>query len=129
VNIPFSWLNAITQVEDTAEAFAEKLTNVGLAVESINQPHADLTGIVVGRIKTLTRHPDADRLWVTQTDIGTDVLQICTAADNLKEGDYVPVAVHGASLADGLKIKKTSNQQRGLEFPQRKIKPTSTKGA
>ena len=113
MNIPISWLNAITQVEDTTEVFAEKITNTGLAVESINQPNADLTGIVVGRIKTLTRHPDADRLWVTQTDIGTDILQICTAADNLKEGDYVPVAVHGANLAGGLKIKKT--KMRGME--------------
>jgi len=114
MNIPISWLKAITPIEDTAAVFAEKITNVGLAVEAINQPHADITGIVVGKIKSITRHPDADRLWVTQVDVGGDEpLQICTAADNLKEGDYIPVAVHGATLANGLKIKKS--KMRGQE--------------
>ncbi|MCL2572137.1 MAG: phenylalanine--tRNA ligase subunit beta [Defluviitaleaceae bacterium] len=113
MNIPMSWLKAIIPIEDTAEAFAEKITNAGMAVEAITQPDAEISGVVVGQIKSLTRHPDADRLWVTQTDIGSEVLQICTAADNLKEGDYVPVAVHGANLANGLKIKKS--KMRGQE--------------
>ena len=113
MNIPISWLRAVTPIEDTTESFAEKITNIGLAVEAITQPNAEITGVVVGKINSLTRHPDADRLWVTQTDIGSEVLQICTAADNLKEGDYIPVAVNGATLAGGLKIKKS--KMRGQE--------------
>ena len=113
VNIPISWLKAITPIEDSVKDFAEKITNVGLAVEGITQPDADITGIVVGKINSLERHPDADRLWVAQTDIGSEVLQIVTGADNLQVGDYVPVAVNGSTLANGLKIKKT--KMRGLE--------------
>ena len=113
MNIPLSWLRAITPIEDSAQAFAEKITNIGLAVEGITQPDAELTGIVVGKINALERHPDADRLWVTQTDIGSEVLQIVTGADNLQVGDYVPVAINGSTLAGGLKIKKT--KMRGLE--------------
>ena len=113
MNIPFSWLKAITPIQDTAKDFAEKVTNIGLAVEGITQPDAEITGVVIGKIVSLKRHPDADRLWVTQTDIGTEVLQIVTGADNLKVGDCVPVAINGACLANGLKIKKT--KMRGLE--------------
>jgi len=113
VNIPLSWLKAITPIEDNAKDFAEKITNAGLAVEGIARPDAAITGIVIGKIVSLERHPDADRLWVTQTDIGTEVLQIVTGADNLKVGDCVPVATNGANLANGLKIKKS--KMRGLE--------------
>ena len=113
MNIPISWLKAITPIQDTAKVFAEKITNAGLAVEGIAQPDADITGVVIGKITSLEKHPDADRLWVTQTDIGTEVLQIVTGADNLKVGDCVPVAINGANLANGLKIKKS--KMRGLE--------------
>ena len=113
MNIPISWLKAIIPIEDTAADFAEKITNIGLAVESITQPDAEITGVVVGKIISLEKHPDADRLWVAKADIGTEVLQICTAANNLKVGDYIPVAVNGAVLANGLKIKK--GKMRGLE--------------
>jgi len=113
VNIPISWLKAITPIEDTAKDFAQKITNIGLAVEGITQPDAEITGIVIGKIVSLEKHPDADRLWVTKTDIGSEVLQIVTGADNLKVGDCIPVAINGATLANGLKIKKS--KMRGLE--------------
>ena len=113
MNIPISWLKAITPIQDSAKDFAEKITNVGLAVEGIAQPDAEITGVVIGKIVSLERHPDADRLWVTQTDIGSEVLQIVTGADNLKVGDCIPVAINGSNLANGLKIKKS--KMRGLE--------------
>jgi len=113
MNIPISWLKAITPIKDTTKDFAEKITNIGLAVEGITQPDAEITGVVIGKIVSLERHPDADRLWVTQTDIGSEVLQIVTGADNLKIGDCVPVAINGANLANGLKIKKS--KMRGVE--------------
>ncbi|MCL2404778.1 MAG: phenylalanine--tRNA ligase subunit beta [Defluviitaleaceae bacterium] len=113
MNIPISWLKALTPIQDTAKQFSEKITNIGLAVEGITQPDAEITGIVIGKITSLEKHPDADKLWVTKTDIGTEVLQIITGADNLKLGDTIPVAVNGSTLANGLKIKKT--KMRGLE--------------
>ncbi|MCL2361233.1 MAG: phenylalanine--tRNA ligase subunit beta [Defluviitaleaceae bacterium] len=113
MNIPISWLRAITPIEDTAAAFAEKITNIGLAVEAIHKPGAEISGVVVGQINSLEKHPDADRLVIAQADIGSEVLQICTAATNLKVGDYIPVAINGANLANGLKIKK--GKMRGQE--------------
>jgi len=113
MNIPISWLKEAANISDGTTALLEKLTNAGNAVESLATLGEDITNVVVGKIVSLTKHPDADKLWVTQTDIGTDVLQIITGADNLKEGDYIPVAVHGATLANGLKIKK--GKMRGLD--------------
>ena len=113
MNIPISWLKVITPIEDTAAEYAEKITNIGLAVEAIHRPGAEITGVVVGRINSLEKHPDADRLVIAKADIGSEVLQICTAATNLTVGDYIPVAINGANLANGLKIKK--GKMRGQE--------------
>jgi len=113
MNMPLSWLKSIAQTEDKTPALLAKMTDAGNAVESLTQLGHDITGVVVGKIVSLEKHPDADKLWVTQADIGTEVLQIITGADNLKVGDFIPVAVHGSTLANGLKIKK--GKMRGLE--------------
>jgi len=113
MNIPLSWLKEAANIQaDTAELL-DKMVSAGNAVEGVEHLGADITNVVVGRVGKLERHPDADKLWVTETDIGTEVLQIITGADNLKFGDLVPVAVHGATLANGLKIKK--GKMRGLD--------------
>ena len=113
MKIPFSWLKSLVNIPDTAEVFSKKITDIGNAVEGIEYEGAEITNVVVGRIVSLEKHPDADKLFVTKTDIGKEILQIITGADNLKVGDYIPVALHGATLANGLKIKKS--KMRGLE--------------
>jgi len=113
MNLPISWLRDITNIDDTTENILAKMTDAGLEVATLERPGADITGVVVGQIKSLERHPDADKLWVTQTDIGSEVKQIVTGADNLKVGDYIPVAIHGTNLANGLKIK--NSKMRGVD--------------
>jgi len=113
MNIPISWLKEAANITDATPTLLDKMTAAGNAVESLTKLGEDISGVVVGKVTILERHPDADKLWVTQTDIGTQVLQIVTGADNLKVGDLVPVAVHGSTLANGLKIKK--GKMRGLD--------------
>jgi len=113
MNIPLSWLKEATQIDDATPSLLAKMTDAGNAVESLTKLGEDITNVVVGKVISLEKHPDADKLWVTQTDVGTEVLQIITGADNLKAGDIVPVAVHGSTLANGLKIKK--GKMRGLD--------------
>jgi phenylalanyl-tRNA synthetase beta chain len=113
MNIPMSWLRDIINIPDETLAFCQKVTDAGLKVEGMTVTGEEITKVVVGQIKALERHPDADKLFVTQADIGTEVLQIVTGADNLKVGDYIPVALHGATLFGGLKIKKS--KMRGME--------------
>ncbi|MCL2203889.1 MAG: phenylalanine--tRNA ligase subunit beta [Defluviitaleaceae bacterium] len=113
MKIPLSWLQDIVTLPDDARTFSHKATDAGIKVEGIATSGGEITRVVIGQIVSLTRHPDADKLWVTQADVGTEVLQIVTGADNLKVGDYIPVALHGATLANGLKIKKS--KMRGQE--------------
>jgi len=113
MNIPLSWLREAAQIDDTTPNFIEKMTNSGNAVEGVAYLGKEVSKVVVGKIVSLERHPDADKLWVTQTDVGTGVLQIVTGADNLAVGDYIPVAIHGSTLVNGLKIKKS--KMRGLD--------------
>ena len=68
---------------------------------------ADLTNIVVGKLLSLEKHPDSDHLWICQIDAGQgDPLQIVTGAQNLKEGDFVPVALDHSTVHGGKQIKK-----------------------
>jgi phenylalanyl-tRNA synthetase beta chain len=117
MNMPLSWLEEATQIKD--ENFAQKMTAAGNAIEGIEHKCAHITGVVIGRVENLQRHPDADKLWITTIDIGAPAsyeagtLTIVTGADNLQVGDIIPVATHGSTLANGLKIKRS--KMRGVE--------------
>ena len=75
-------------------------------VEEIDISGDNIKNVVVGKIETITKHPNADKLVICEVDIGKEKFQVITGADNITEGDYVPVAVHGAVLPGGLKVKK-----------------------
>ena len=113
MNIPLSWLKEAANINAPTEELIEKLTNTGNAVEGVEKLGEEITNVIVGKITSLERHPDADKLWITQTDIGSQTLQIVTGADNLKVGDYIPVAINGATLVGGLKIK--NSKMRGQD--------------
>ena len=72
-----------------------------------------IEGIVLGRAVKVEKHPEADKLYVIQVDVGTEVVQIITGADNVTEGAVVPVVLDGGVLPDGRKIEK--GKLRGLE--------------
>ena len=113
MKIPLKWLFEAANTDDDTNTFLNKMTEAGNAVEGIEHLGKDISNVLVGQIVSLERHPDADKLWITQANVGKEVLQIVTGADNLKVGDYIPVAIHGSSLANGLKIKKS--KMRGVE--------------
>ena len=114
MKIPISWLKEAANINEETNQLLEKLTSAGNAVDGLEKLGENITKVIVGKITSLERHPDADKLWVTKTQISeTETLQIVTGADNLKVGDYIPVAIHGATLHGGLKIKKS--KMRGVE--------------
>jgi phenylalanyl-tRNA synthetase beta chain len=120
MQLSISWLRDYLQKPDVkivASDLAEKLTMRGIQVGAIRQPSAGLESVVVGRIEKIEPHPNADRLQVTRTIIsnepGAEPLQIVCGARNIAEGDIVPVAIVGASLPGGIKIKKSAI--RGVE--------------
>ena len=109
------WLNDYVDLGDVSDKeFADRITLSGSKVESWAEEGAALAGIAVGKVLSLERHPDSDHMWVCSVDAGDGApLQIVTGAQNLKTGDFVPVATDGATLANGTVIR--SGALRGVE--------------
>ena len=105
--LPVNWLKEYVKTNKDGRELADGLTLSGSHVESINSLNKGIDKIVVGKILTLEKHSDADKLWITNIDIGREKIIIVTGATNLNVGDYVPVAVVGAKLPGDIVIEKT----------------------
>ena len=113
MKLSLNWLKDFVDVNISADELAEKLTNSGFEVEEIINPSKGMETVFVGKIVKITKHPNAERLSVCDIDMGDRHLQILTAATNVFEGAYVPVATDGSLLPCGTTIKTTN--MRGLE--------------
>ena len=110
------WLNEfvdlpISEVGD--RAFAEAMSVSGSKVESTDDLSLTMKNVKVGRVVSIERHPDSDHMWVCQVDIGDRTVQICTGAQNVRQGDLVPTALDGSLLPGGIEIK--AKPLRGVE--------------
>lgn len=124
MNTALSWIKAyVPDLECTAQEYTDAMTLSGTKVEGYEKLDKNLEKIVVGQIKTIEPHPNADKLIVCQVDVGNEMIQIVTGAPNVKEGDKVPVVLDGGKVAgghdgsplpeNGIKIKK--GKLRGVE--------------
>jgi len=87
--------------------FVEKLTVFGQKVETYERMDAEIKNVVVGKVVSIVRHENSDHMWVCQVDIGADEpVQIVTGAQNVKQGDLVPAALHNSYLPGGIHITK-----------------------
>ncbi|HEY8428151.1 MAG TPA: phenylalanine--tRNA ligase subunit beta, partial [Sandaracinaceae bacterium] len=93
-----SWLRALIDPGLTSEALADLLTMAGLEVEAREPVAPAFSGVVVAEVKSVARHPDAERLSVCQVDTGTETLQVVCGAPNVRAGMRVPCARVGARL-------------------------------
>ena len=107
------WLEEYSDIDVDSVKLCDILTMTGTKVETLDELGKDIKNVVVGKILEIKKHPDADKLVVTKVDVGDKVLQIVTGADNIKEGDIVPIAKDGAELPGGVKIK--TGKLRGIE--------------
>jgi phenylalanyl-tRNA synthetase beta chain len=99
--VPVSWLKEYVDFDLDLFELTEKLTMSGSNVEGVQYIGKDLSNIVIGRIKKLTQHPNADKLTIVTVDVGDNDLQVVTGAVNIKENDIVPVALPGAKIHGG----------------------------
>lgn len=108
MKLPMSWLSDYTDMEGiTPKEYADKLTMSGSKVEGVENLGADIDKVVVGRVLTCEMHPDSDHLHVCTVDVGgAEPIQIVCGAPNVAAGQKVPVALNGAALPGGIKIKK-----------------------
>jgi len=107
MRVSMKWLRELVDVKLDTPALVDLLDMTGTKVEALHAAGVSVDGVVVGKILTRERHPEADKLWVTTVDVGAaEPLQIVCGAQNFEAGDIVPVALVGATLPNGLTIKK-----------------------
>lgn len=87
--------------------YVEKLTVFGQKVETYERMDAEIKNVVVGKVLSMVRHENSDHMWVCQVDVGKEEpVQIVTGAQNVREGDLVPAALHNSWLPGGIHITK-----------------------
>jgi phenylalanyl-tRNA synthetase beta chain len=115
MKISYNWLKSYLEFNTSPQETAKILTDIGLEVESVEEIQSvkgGLAGIVIGEVITCEKHPDADRLKVTQVNIGqNEPLSIVCGAPNVAVGQKVVVAIVGAKLyptqGEPFEIKKS----------------------
>ena len=127
MNTSLSWIKAyVPELEVTAQEFTDAMTLSGSKVEGFTKMDADLEKIVIGQIKKIEKHPDADKLIICQVDIGEESpIQIVTGAPNVKEGDKVPVVLDGGRVAGGHDGKMTPG---GIRIKYGKLRGIESNG-
>ncbi|RJQ33002.1 MAG: phenylalanine--tRNA ligase subunit beta [Actinobacteria bacterium] len=114
MRVSLNWLNEYVKIDDLSpEELADKLDLTGTAVEGIDEPAKGLDRVIVSQILKIKPHPNADKLTICEVTTGKQTLDIVCGARNMAEGDKVPLALVGAVLPGGFKIKKAS--LRGVE--------------
>lgn len=107
MNVTLNWLKTYIDFDFSAEELADRLTMLGIEVESVKELGIALKGVVVGKVTTIKPHPNADKLVLCQVDIGVeDKLQIVCGAPNVREGMFAPVATIGTDLPTGISIQR-----------------------
>ena len=103
------WINEefvdLSHISD--KEFVDTLTVFGQKVETYERLDSQIKNVVVGRVLSIVRHENSDHMWVCQVDVGAEEpVQIVTGAQNVKQGDLVPAALHNSYLPGGIHITK-----------------------
>ena len=107
MQVSIKWLKDYIDFTETPEQLADKLTMAGIPVENVVDPGEGLEKVVTGRIKKLEPHQNSDHLQICTMNVGlAENIIIVTGAQNVAEGQVVPVAMVGAHLPNGMKISK-----------------------
>ncbi len=104
------WLNDYIKVDVNINELCDRMIMSGSNIETCEHIAENITNVVIGQIIKIEKHPNADKLQICQIDVGrSDCLQIVTGAKNVSEGDFVPVALDGATIA-GNKNSKNNGE-------------------
>lgn len=107
MQVSIKWLKDYIDFKETPEKLADMLTMAGVPVENIIDPGAGLEKVITGRIEELKPHENSDHLQICTMNVGLpENIIIVTGAQNVAQGQIVPVAMIGAHLPNGMKISK-----------------------
>jgi phenylalanyl-tRNA synthetase beta chain len=113
MKVPLNWLKDYVDINVTPEEFSDAMTISGSKVEGIEVQGEEIAGVVTGKITSIEKHPNADKLLICQVDIGDRNIQVVTGAPNVSVGNIIPVALDGSTLPGKVKIKR--GKLRGVE--------------
>ncbi len=105
MRLSLNWLADFVDLDLEPQALADRLTMAGLEVEAVEAVTPEFSGVVVGRVLSVDRHPQADRLQVATVTTGSQTYRVVCGAPNVQAGGLYPFAPPGATLAGGHKIK------------------------
>ncbi|MEI6126388.1 MAG: phenylalanine--tRNA ligase subunit beta [Pseudomonadota bacterium] len=105
--LSINWLREFIAEEIPVSDIAYRLTMAGIEVEEIIHIGAEWNNIIIGEILQITRHPNADKLSLTKVKAGEHVYSVVCGAQNIKEGQKIPLALEGAQFPNGMTIKKS----------------------
>ncbi len=107
MKVPMKWLKEYVDINMPAEEYASRMVMTGTAVEGVEKTGEQFDKVVVGRVLTCVDHPNSDHLHICTVDVGgEEPLQIVCGAPNVHAEMNVAVALDGAHLPGGVKIKK-----------------------
>ena len=113
MNISRKWLREFVDITATDKEYDSVMTLAGQKVETTERMDAEIKNVVVGKVLSMKKHENSDHMWVCMVDCGSgEPVQIVTGAQNVHEGDLVPVAQHNSYLPGGIHI--TKGKLRGL---------------
>lgn len=102
--VPVNWMKEYVELNDSIKDFSDRITLTGSHVDSINSVAQEIDNVVVGKITSLEKHPEAKRLSIVAVDAGAETVTLVTGAKNMAVGDYVALAKEGATLPGGVTI-------------------------
>ena len=107
MNISYAWLKSVAPgLTDGPEEMAERLALLGAPVEEITPVAAGLEEVIIGKVKSVRGHPNADRLSLCEVDNGEEVVQVVCGAPVIDPGGYYPFAPVGVTLPGGLELRR-----------------------
>lgn len=113
MKLSMNWLKDYVDKSFDPKEYSDKMTLTGSKVEGYERLGEEISKVVVGKLISVEKHPDSDHLLICMVDVGeAEPLQIVTGAQNVKPGEYVPVALNGSTLPGGITIK--SGKLRGV---------------
>jgi phenylalanyl-tRNA synthetase beta chain len=101
-----SWLQEFADLPDDHLDLADTMSDLGMAVESVDVVGEGLDGVVVARVVDLRAHPNADKIQLVDVDSGDGVIQVACGAFNMAVGDTVPLATVGTTMPSGMEIAR-----------------------
>lgn len=105
MKIPISWLADFMEINNSVDEYVEMLNQLGFEVEGVENPGADIRGVIIVKVLATNPHPDADRLKLVDIDTGVEKKTIVCGAPNVREGLTVAYAPSGAVLPGGFKLE------------------------